>query len=147
MADLIKLTVKRLKSTVKGKPPWIDVHELDSLTQLDLKRSKTVRTPSLYVFQVGDSPQPDVRGSGAYLQTVTVTVGVVIVDASSNSKPLNWKPLRDELKKRLFGWSGDDEFEPYWLGSGRLLAVESGRATWLDQFVTEYTEDQNSYGS
>ncbi|MGF1688704.1 hypothetical protein L4C36_18800 [Photobacterium japonica] len=143
MEDVVALTVARLK---EGNPPWKDVSEIDALSQLDLKKSGTTRTPALYVFLVGETPGPDVRGSGAYLQSLTATVGVVIVDTSRNGKPIDLQPLRQALRKRLFGWSGSDAFEPYWLGGGRLLTIESGRASWLDNFVTEYTEDQNAYG-
>jgi hypothetical protein len=101
----------------------------------------------LFVFLVSDNPQPDTRGSGAYLQACTATVGVVIAHKSVNRKPIDWQPLRKELRQRLFGWSGDEEFEPFWLGSGRLMSISNGRADWLDQFITEYTEDQNRYGS
>ncbi|MGF1680223.1 phage tail terminator protein [Photobacterium minamisatsumaniensis] len=143
MDDLVALTVARLKA---DSPPWKDVSEIDALSQLDLKTAGTTRTPALYVFLVGETPSPDVRGAGAYLQSLTATVGVVIVDASRNGKPINLQPLRKALRKRLFGWSGADDFEPYWLGGGRLLTIQSGRASWLDNFVTEYTEDQNAYG-
>ncbi|KLV09574.1 hypothetical protein ABT56_00345 [Photobacterium aquae] len=143
MEDVVALTVARLK---EGNPPWKDVSEIDALSQLDVKKTGTTRTPALYVFLVGETPAPDVRGSGAYLQSLTATVGVVIVDTSRNGKPIDLQPLRQALRQRLFGWSGAEEFEPYWLGGGRLLTIESGRASWLDNFVTEYTEDQNAYG-
>ncbi|ELR65845.1 hypothetical protein C942_00932 [Photobacterium marinum] len=144
MDDLIALTVARLKA---GNPPWKDVSEIDALSQLNSKSASTNRTPALYVFLVGENPKPDVRGSGAYLQAITATVGVVIVDASRNGKQIDFQPLRKELRKRLFGWSGSGDFEPFWLGSGRLFTIDSGRASWLDNFVTEYTEDQLNYGA
>lgn len=144
MDDLVALTVARLR---EGSPPWLDVSEIDALSQLDGKKSGTTRNPRLYVFLVGETPGADVRGSGPYLQSLTATVGVVIVDTSRNGNPIDFAPLRRELRQRLFGWSGSDEFEPYWLGGGRLLTIQDGRASWLDNFVTEYTEDQNAYGS
>ncbi|MGR5271359.1 phage tail terminator protein [Vibrio alginolyticus] len=145
--DLIALTIERLKDQSNGKPPWIDVKEIDSLTQLHEKKSALLRTPALFVFLVSDSPKPDVRGSGLYLQDCVATVGVVIVTKSTNSKPIDWQPLRKELRQRLFGWTPDDEYEPFWLGPGRLMGISNGRADWFDQFITEYTEDQNRYGS
>ena len=141
--DIVALTVARLK---KDSPPWREVNGIDSLAELDLKKSGQ-RTPALYVFLVGETPGPDVRGCGPYLQSVTATVGVVIVDASLNGRRINFKPIRQELRKRLFGWSAGEELEPYRLGSGRMLTLQAGRASWLDNFVTEYTEDQNHYGS
>ncbi|MDG2881450.1 hypothetical protein P7M59_26510, partial [Vibrio parahaemolyticus] len=86
-SDLIQLTIERLKDQSNGKPPWIDVKEIDSLTQLHEKKSALLRTPALFVFLVSDSPKPDVRGSGPYLQECVATVGVVIVTKSTNSKP------------------------------------------------------------
>lgn len=146
MADLIDLTIARLKDKAIGKPPWLDVCEIDSLAQINDGKKSNNRMPCLYVFLVSDSPKPDVRGSGAYLQSCVATVGVVIAHQSINGKPMDFTPLRKELRKRLFGWAGNSEFEPYWLGAGRLMSVSAGRATWFDQFVTEYTEDQISYG-
>lgn len=146
-ADLVALTIERLKDTGRSKPPWKDVLEIDSLSQINEKKAALLRTPTLFVFLVSDTPRPDTRGSGAYLQTCTATVGVVIAHKSVNRNPIDWQPLRKELRKRLFGWSGADEFEPFWLGSGRLMSLSNGRADWFDQFITEYTEDQNRYGS
>ncbi|NMU25372.1 hypothetical protein HKB21_07040, partial [Vibrio parahaemolyticus] len=60
-SDLIQLTIERLKDQSNGKPPWIDVKEIDSLTQLHEKKSALLRTPALFVFLVSDSPKPDVR--------------------------------------------------------------------------------------
>lgn len=146
-ADLVALTIERLKDDTDGKPPWKDVLEIDSLSQINEKKTALLRTPTLFVFLVSDNPQPDIRGSGLYLQACRATVGVVIAHKSVNRNPIDWQPLRKELRKRLFGWSGDDEFEPFWLGSGRLMSLSNGRADWFDQFITEYTEDQNRYGS
>ncbi|UTV30163.1 phage tail terminator protein [Photobacterium atrarenae] len=145
MADLIQLTIDRLKDTTEGKPPWRDVGEIGDLSQLDSKSSS--RNPALYVFLAGETPGQDVRSSGPYLQSVTATVGVVIVASAVNGKVADLQPLRKALRKRLFGWSGAAEFEPYWLGGGRILAIQSNRTSWLDNFVTEYTEDQNNYGA
>ncbi|MGF1775900.1 phage tail terminator protein [Vibrio nomapromontoriensis] len=144
--DLIALTIHHLKQAM-ASVPWVDVKEIDSLTQVNDKQVSTTRTPTLYVFLVDDAPKPDVRGTGAYLQSCIATVGVVIEAKSINGKPIDFMPIRQALRQRLFGWSGNSEYEPYWLGRGRMLGVSAGRATWLDQFVTEYTEDQLSYGS
>ncbi|PTP90087.1 phage tail terminator protein [Vibrio splendidus] len=145
-SDLVALTIERLKDDTQVKPPWLDVLEIDSLSQINEKKSGLQRTPALFVFLVSDNPRPDTRGSGAYLQSCTATVGVVIAHKSINRNLIDWQPLRKELRKRLFGWSGDDEFEPFWLGNGRLMSISNGRADWFDQFITEYTEDQNRYG-
>ncbi|MDO6497327.1 phage tail terminator protein [Photobacterium sanguinicancri] len=145
MADLIELTVSRLKDKSLGKPPWLDVHEIDDLTQVHAARSN--RMPCLYVFLVSDSPRPDVRGSGAYLQSCTATVGVLISMQSINSKRIDWTAMRKAIRGRLFGWTPHGDFEPYWLGSGRLFNIANNKAAWLDQFVTEYTEDQLNYGA
>jgi hypothetical protein len=147
MADLIELTIARLKDTTNRKPPWLDVLAIDSLAQINDKGTAIARTPTLYVFLVSDNPKSDVRGSGAYLQSCEVTIGVVIAEKSTNRQPISWSVIRAELRQRLFGWAPDNDFEPYWLGAGRLIGLNAGRATWLDQFVTEYTEDQNRYVS
>ncbi|MCG9624639.1 hypothetical protein L1D34_07270 [Vibrio mediterranei] len=145
-SDVVALTISRLKENL-ANVPWCDVKEIDSLTQINDKVKSSTRTPMLYVFLVEDSPKPDVRGTGAYLQSCEVTIGVVIEQKSINGKPIDLMPIRKTLRERLFGWSGDKEFEPYWLGRGRMLGISAGRATWLDQFLTEYTEDQLDYGS
>ncbi|CCN69786.1 hypothetical protein [Vibrio nigripulchritudo] len=146
-ADLIALTIERLKDATHGKPPWKDVLEIDSLSQINEKSSALLRTPALFVFLVNDNPRPDTRGSGAYLQSCSATVGVVIAHKSVNRHPIDWQPIRKALRQRLFGWAAATEFEPFWLGSGRLMSLSNGRADWFDQFITEYTEDQNRYGS
>lgn len=145
--DLVALTIAKLNDRSDGAPPWLDVKEIDSLAQIHDANSAMLRSPTLFVFLVSDEPRPDVRGTGDYLQTCIATVGVVIAHKSTNGQKINWQPIRKALRKRLFGWSPDDEFEPYWLGSGRLLSVSPGRADWMDQFITEYTEDLNRYGS
>jgi hypothetical protein len=147
MVDLIELTIARLKDTTNGNPPWLDVLAIDSLAQINDKGAAIARTPTLYVFLVSDNPKSDVRGSGLYLQSCEATIGVVIAEKSTNRKPIDWSTIRAELRQRLFGWTPDEDFEPYWLGAGRLIGITAGRATWLDQFVTEYTEDQNRYVS
>lgn len=146
-SDLVALTIERLKDKSLGSLPWRDVQEIDSFAQLHEKTSALLRTPSLFVFLVSDSPKPDVRGSDAYLQSCVATIGIVIVNKSTNGKPIDWMPIRKALRERLFGWTPNDEFEPYWLGAGRLVGVSNGRADWFDQFITEYTEDQNRYVS
>lgn len=140
MEDIVALTVAKLKA---DNPLWKDVEEISSLAQLDIKSSGN-RTPVLYVFLVNENPKPDVRGSGPYLQTIQATISVVIVDSARNNKSIQFNELRAELRKRLFGWAPSSDLEPYWLGSGRLLSVERGAASWIDNFITEYTQDQNT---
>nr|WP_086937492.1 hypothetical protein [Thaumasiovibrio occultus] len=137
MADMITNTIAHLKTD----PLWRDVQPLADLSEFDLKRSG-VRTPALFVFLVVDTPKPDVRGTGAYLQSVEATVAVVIVDGNHNGQPLDFEPLRRTLRKQLFGWSPMAGHEPYWLGRGKLLGVGKGQASWIDHFSTEYTADQ-----
>lgn len=141
--SIVKAVVARLKETPK---PWVDVKELGALSQLDLNQSG-IRYPALYVFPAGETASEDIRGSGPYLQTIRPTIGIVLVEQSVNGGEIDFEPLRKELRKRLFGWAPLTQHEPFWLGGGRLLSIQSGAASWLDNFVTEYTEDQNAYGS
>ncbi len=138
MADIVTLTIERLKANTT----WQNVKPLGGLSELEIKRSG-LRTPTLFVFMVSENPKPDVRGSGPYLQSINVTLGVVIVDSNRNGRPLNFSPLRHTLRQQLFGWQPTATYEPYWLGTGRLLSIEKGQASWIDHFVTEYTADQN----
>ncbi|MGX9522496.1 phage tail terminator protein [Vibrio mediterranei] len=140
--SLIKMTADHLRKAGS----WRDVRELDALSELDVQ-SSGARYPVLFVFPVGESPKPDVRGSGPYLQDVVSTVGVLIVDKKVNGRKKDMDTLRRELRKALFGFSPSQEYEPFWLGAGKLLNVSRGTVTWLDNFVTEYTEDQRDYGS
>ncbi|SHO58797.1 phage tail terminator protein [Vibrio quintilis] len=141
--SIVQAVINRLKTTPK---PWVDVKALGALTQLDMAKSGT-RTPTLYVFQTGETTGGGVPGSGPYLQTVRPTIGIVIVERSVNGKEIDFEPLRAQLKQRLFGWSPLPQHEPFWLGGGRLLSVHTATASWMDNFVTEYTEDQNRYGA
>ncbi len=142
MADIIEQTIQHLKQS----PHWRDVKALGALSQLDAKRSG-VRTPALFVFLAAETPKPDVRGTGPYLQSITATVSIVIVDSSRNGRDIEFAPLRQALRQQLFGWQPIPESEPYWLGTGRLLSIEKGTASWLDSFITEYTADQLAQNS
>lgn len=126
--------------------PWTDVKELGALSRLS-KQSSGVRNTTLFVFSQGESPSPDVRGSGPYLQSITATFGVVIVAKLYNNDTCDLEPIRQALRKKLFGWTPSTEHEAFWLGQGKLLSIETNLISWLDNFVTEYTEDQNRYGS
>lgn len=125
-----------------GNDTWRDVKELDALSELDVSKSG-MRYPTLFVFLVNESPGSDVRGSGPYLQSVRATLGVVIVNQRINGRYTPMEGIRKELRKALFGYSPDSEYEPFWLGNGRLINVGRGTSSWIDNFITEYTEDQN----
>lgn len=142
----INIVIQRLKAVEPEAPLWADVKEISDLSTLDVNRSG-LRGVTLFVVQQSESASADVRGSGPYLQTLTETLGVVIVAKVVNSDQFDFKPVRQMLRERLFGWSPDDDHEPFWLGSGRLMNVQRGQVTWMDNFITEYTEDQNRYGS
>lgn len=126
--------------------PWIDVKEVSDFSMLNTARSG-LRGITLFVFTQSESVSADVRGSGPYLQTVTETLGVVIVAKVINDDKFDFSSVRKALRKQLFGWSPDADHESFWLGAGRLLDIQRGQVAWLDNYVTEYTEDQNSYGS
>ncbi|EOX3330235.1 hypothetical protein ACPFT1_000537 [Vibrio cholerae] len=145
MIDIADLVTRLSDKSVKA-PPWVDVKEISDLSTLDISRSGT-RGITLFVFSQGERASPDVRGSGPYLQTVTETIGVLIVAKVVNDNKFDFKPVRQALRERLFGWSPNADYEPFWLGDGRLMNVQKGQVTWLDNFNTEYTEDQNRYGS
>ncbi|WP_243033010.1 phage tail terminator protein [Vibrio cincinnatiensis] len=145
MIDVADL-VARLSDKSVEAPPWVDVKEISDLSTLDISRSG-VRGVTLFVFYQGERAAADVRGSGPYLQTVTQTIGVLIVAKVVNDNKFDFKPVRQKLRERLFGWSPNADYEPFWLGEGRLMNVQKGQVTWLDNFLTEYTEDQNRYGS
>lgn len=138
--------ITHLKDSASEAPPWTDVQEISSLSALESNRSG-LRGVTLFVFVQEDRATADVRGAGPYLQTVTETIGILIVAKVVNSEQFDFKPVRQALRKRLFGWSPDDLHEPMWLGNGRFMNVQRGQMTWLDNFMTEYTEDQNRYGS
>ncbi|HHF3237824.1 hypothetical protein [Vibrio sp. Vb0877] len=145
MIDIDDLVTRLSDKSVKT-PPWVDVKAIADLSTLDISRSGT-RGITLFVFSQGERSSPDVRGSGPYLQTVTETIGVLIVAKVVNDNKFDFKPVRQALRERLFGWSPNADYEPFWLGDGRLMNVQKGQVTWLDNFNTEYTEDQNRYGS
>ena len=145
MIDISDL-VTRLADKSVTIPPWVDVKEISDLSTLDLSRSGT-RGITLFIYHQGERPSPDVRGSGLYLQSITETIGVLIVAKVVNSNKFDFKSIRTALRERLFGWSPNSDHEPFWLGDGRLMKVQKGQVTWLDNFITQYTEDQNRYGS
>lgn len=145
MIDIADLVTRLSDKSVKA-PPWVDVKEISDLSTLDISRSGT-RGITLFVFYQGERAAADVRGSGPYLQTITQTIGVLIVAKVVNDNKFDFKPVRQALRERLFGWSPNEDYEPFWLGDSRLMNVQKGQVTWLDNFITEYTEDQNRYGS
>ncbi|AMG01352.1 phage tail terminator protein [Vibrio harveyi] len=144
MIDVSDL-VKRLKDRQIGSIPWTDVKEIADLSTLDISRSGT-RGITLFVYSQGERSEPDVRGAGPYLQTVTETIGVLVVAKVVNNNKFDFEPIRKTLRQRLFGWSPNEEHEPFWLGGGRLMNVQKGQVTWLETYITQYTEDQNRYG-
>ncbi len=144
--SVIDNIIAQLSDKTVEAPPWVDVKEIAALSTLDIARSGT-RGVTLFVFLNSESPTPDTRGSGPYIQTVTQTYGVLIVAKVVNTQTFDFEPIRQALRKRLFGWSPNDGHLGFWLGTGRLLNVQKGQVSWLDNFVTEYTEDQNRYGS
>ncbi len=144
--SVIKSIIDHLMDASDEQPPWMDVKEIADLSMLDTARSG-LRGVTLFVFLQSESPSPDVRGSGPYLQELTQTYGVLVVAKLVNQDTFDFEPIRKQLRKRLFGWSPYSGYESFWLGSGQLFNLQRGQISWLDNFVTEYTEDQNRYGS
>ncbi len=139
------IAMAKIVEHLKGDVAWSDVKEISDLSTLDIARSGT-RSITWFVFQQGERPSPEVRGSGPLLQSITQTVGVVIVAKVVNDDKFDFAPVRKALRKKLFGWTPDDDHAPFSLGAGQLLNVRTGQVAWLDSFITEYTEDQNRYG-
>ena len=135
--DAVTALIDRLK---EGNPPWRDVKGLLALSELDKQRKN--RTPMLFVLNLKEQARPDVRGSGPYLQTVRLTLGVICIHSATNNGEPDLLPLRQEVRRRLFGYAPLG-FEALSLAGGQLLNVTSGQAAWIDQFDTEYTEDAN----
>ena len=136
--DAASAVIARLR---EGQPPWCDVRGLLTLSELHLQALN--RTPALFVLMLAEDPGPDSRSSGPALQSVKQTLGVVLVDQIRNQRAPDMTPLRQELRRRLFGFQPGAQFEPLVLGAGHLLSVEQGQVSWVDRFITEYTEDAN----
>lgn len=141
MKDLSASLIARLAP--KGTP-WLEVEGLLTLSALDDKPLK--RLPKLYVIEMTERATPDVRGSGPYLQTVRLELGIIVVMASINGKHASLTPIRAQVRERLFGWTPAVGVEPLALGGGSLLRIGSVYVAWLDRFSTEYTEDANHVG-
>jgi hypothetical protein len=138
MLDIVDVLKTRL---TPENAPWVDVEGLLQLSALDDK--KTNRLPKLYVIELAENAKPDVRGSGPYLQTLQLEIGVICVMANVNGQHGKLTPLRQQVRNRLFGWAPATELEPLALAGGRLLKLGNSYVAWLDRFVTEYTEDAN----
>lgn len=136
--DAASAVIARLK---QDQAPWRDVSGLLALSELH--RQTLNRTPALFVLTLAEDPAPDSRSSGPALQSVKQTLGVVLVDQVGNQQAPDLTPLRQELRRRLFGFQPGPQFEPLVLGTGKLLSVERGQVGWIDCFITEYTEDAN----
>ncbi|EGR1111404.1 hypothetical protein EFU26_07225 [Vibrio cholerae] len=144
--NLLDATIELLKAPDKraAPSPFKSVKKLMALSELEIS-SATMQTPAVFVIEMASDPRPDVRGTGAYLQSVTDTVGIVIIADARNGKHTDFEALRQAARARLFGQPPTPKHEPFWLGKGRLLSVSTGRASWLEHYVTEHTEDQLSY--
>lgn len=138
MLDLVTPLITQL--TPIGAP-WLEVEGLLKLSELDDKTPR--RLPKLYVIEMSERATPDVRGTGPYLQTVQLELGVVVVMANINDKTPSLTPIRQLVRQRLFGWQMHQDTEPLALAGGSLLKIGSGYVAWLDRFITEYTEDAN----
>ncbi|KEQ19171.1 phage tail terminator protein [Endozoicomonas numazuensis] len=134
--DAVSVVIEQLK---QGVPPWVEVKGLLALSDLD--KQALNRTPALFVINLAERAAPDVRGSGPALQTVSLTLGVVVVEKAHNREP-DLLPLRQEIRRRLFGWAPQG-FEALTLDGGQLLNIHKGQVAWIDKFTTEYTEDAN----
>ncbi|TVP08814.1 hypothetical protein [Shewanella sp. KCT] len=138
MQDIVALLKAKLNP---ADALWVDVDGLAQLSALDDK-TKT-RLPKLFVIELSEQARPDVRGSGPYLQSLQLEVGVISVMATINGTPGNLTPMRDQVRQRLFGWAPSTEHEPLSLAGGRLLKLGDRYIAWLDRFMTEYTADAN----
>ncbi|AQS38575.1 hypothetical protein Sps_03448 [Shewanella psychrophila] len=138
MLDLVTPLITQLTPT---GAPWLEVEGLLKLSELDDKTPR--RLPKLYVIEMSERATPDVRGTGPYLQTVQLELGVVVVMASINGLQPSLTPIRERVRQRLFGWRPHLEAEPLALAGGSLLKIGSHYVAWLDRFITEYTEDAN----
>ena len=136
MLDVVTLLVTQLNPQ---DALWLEVDGLLKLSELDDKTPK--RLPKLYVIEMSERAKPDVRGSGPYLQTVQLELGVVVVMASINGQQPSLTPIRKQVRERLFGWRPHIDAEPLALAGGSLLKISSHYVAWLDRFITEYTED------
>lgn len=138
MMDIVSLLKTRL---TPAAALWVDVEGLVQLSALDDK--SLTRLPKLYVIELSELARPDVRGSGPYLQTVQLELGVISVMANINGQHGNLTPMRQQVRERLFGWEPSQDHEPLALAGGRLLKLGDRYVAWLDRFITEYTEDAN----
>lgn len=142
---MIAAVIARLEAlTIDGAPVFKDVH--GALQLSDIVNQPINRAPAAFVIPLDENPRPDVRGSGPALQEVVSGVGVVMALQSLNTRtggkdidPLT--AVRKAVRKSLFGWPPEAGYEPFTLGSGRLLSLLPGTVFWVDRFVTEYTED------
>ena len=136
--NVVPQVIARLQQC--SAPTWKAVKTLVDLSQLSAQNPQ--QSPTLYVLLLDEKVKADVRGCGPVLQTVVLTFGVVVVAHSGNRTDPDLTPIRQQIRQQLFGWQPHG-FEEIALAGGRLLSVQSGYLSWIDQFSTEYTQDAN----
>lgn len=98
--------------------------------------------PAAFVVQAEEARRESQNGPGLIVVEVDAVFNVVIMITASAVRG----QARDELTSlseaiitRLLGWTPDAAvYRPITPGAGRLLGLEAGRASWIDQFRTTY---------
>lgn len=116
------------------------VEGIESLAALETVPNSAF--PAAFVIQAEEARTEEINGPGLIVVRVDAVFSVVTVIAASavRGQPRDeLTSLSDAIIARLFGFTPDpDVYRPLVPGAGRLLGLEAGRASWIDQFRTTY---------
>ena len=137
--------INQLESAMlNGKPLFGKVEE-EAVDLAHAMKGRLTQTPVAYVIEISRRPEQNVRDTGAALQRIKTTIGIVIGIAKRNdvtgSKANNEvKPILTETRKTLFGFAPTNEHSPLELAAADTVGV-SDHALWkLERFTTEHYE-------
>lgn len=120
------------------KTQFVDVEGLLALSDWQDKNAARQR---LFVLELQERVGPLVEGMGLYRQTLTTTIGVLLVVPARNNAQPDVIAQRQQIRELLYGFSPHDDYTPLALAAGQLQPARPGTVAWLDTFTTQYTED------
>jgi hypothetical protein len=129
--------VDRLKAT--AMPPLRLVGKSADMPSAQGQSRGVVQSPSAYVVPIGDNAAPNRFATGAHIQEVAETFGVLLVvrdlsDAKGGAAAASFSTVKAAIRNSLVAWTPNNVDMPIELVDGRMVDVINGEVWWLERY-------------
>jgi hypothetical protein len=129
--------VDRLKAV--AMPPLRLVGKSADMPSAQGQSRGAVQSPSAYVLPIGDNATPNRFATGAHIQEVAETFGILIVvrdlsDAKGGAAASSFSAVKGAVRDALISWTPNNADMPIDLVDGRMVDVINGEVWWLERY-------------